>query len=424
MRFVAVRNGGRGCFVKAGVFWALAPLAFSQDLPRHDALPLPLFGPESAWNQLALGVPVTPESDAQILRLYRVLRGDTRTLMPAGPAPTTWPFMDVNFEDWSIPIFLAGSGEARVLLCDYDGNRGGESANLVLADDGSVTVASPAGSVRPAGPTGSESDGHLVLYDPVGFAEYDFWQATTARSGPCASHGGGIAGATVLEAGAVERFDVGGTGSNVDGYSSARAVGTPLLAGLLVPEDIERGVISHAIAVAIPGLRNTAPDPEEPTAADYFYPASTTETDFYNTDPVSLAAGQHLRLRASLVDEEGNAVIESELAPITRMFLAALRSYGLYIVDNAGGFSVYAEDVQTAQLALTDGEVATLIGAPGTALPADRTRWQIALDTLATDLERIPFAYGPWTDGQDAGAAEITTANWDVIENAIPPATP
>ncbi len=158
-------NGGRGCFVKAGVFWALAPLAFSLDLPRQDALHLPLFGPESAWNQLALGVPLAPASDGQVLRLYRVLRGDTRTLMPAGPTPTTWSFMDVNYEEWSIPIFPAGSGEARVLLCDYDGNPGGESANLAIADDGSVAVASPAGSVRPADPKGSESAGHLVLYE-------------------------------------------------------------------------------------------------------------------------------------------------------------------------------------------------------------------------------------------------------------------
>jgi hypothetical protein len=405
----------------AGVVWALAPLALAQDLPRQSALPLPLFAEASAWNQLASGVPVASTSDEQVLRLYRVLRGDTRTLLPPGPAPTTWPFMDVNYEEWSIPVFLAGSGEARVLLCDYDGNPGGESANLVVADDGSVTAAAPAGTVRPAGPTGSESDGHLVLYDPVAFAEYDFWQATTARSGPCASHGGGIAGNTVLESGAVARFDVNGAGSNVDGYSSARAVGTPLLARLLVPDNIDRGEIAHALAVAIPGLRNTASDPEEPTASDYFYPASTTETDFYNTDPVSLAAGQRLRLRASLVDDEGRALTESELAPITRIFLAALRSYGLYIVDNAGGFSVYAEDVHTAALALTDAEVATLIGAPGAPLPADRTRWQIVLDALATDLERIHFADGPWTEGQDAGAAEITTANWEVIENAGTP---
>jgi hypothetical protein len=131
-------------------------------------------------------------------------------------------------------------------------------------------------------------------------------------------------------------------------------VGTPLLAGLILPEDVESGAISHALAFAIPGLRNLSPDPYEPIASDYFYPASTTETDYYNTNPNALAAGQRIRLKQSIVDDSGNPIDETQLAPITRMFLTALRDYGAYLVDNAGGFIFYAEEIKTAVLHLTD----------------------------------------------------------------------
>jgi len=43
------------------------------------------------------------------------------------------------------------------------------------------------------------------------------------------------------------------------------------------------------------------------------------------------------------VDESGTPLDETTLAPITLMYLAALRDYGGYLVDNAGGFSFYSE---------------------------------------------------------------------------------
>jgi hypothetical protein len=246
---------------------------------------------------------------------------------------------------------------------------------------------------------------------------YDFWQATTQRSGECGSLGGGQPGTQILEAGAVDFFDIQGDGSNIDTYSSARATGPPLLAGLLIPEDIISGEISHALAVAIPGLRNLSPNPSEPLPTDYFYPATTTETDFYNTNPDSVAAGQRFRLRDNLVDEGGNAVNEGELAPITQMFLKAMRTYGGIVVDNAGGFTLYAEDLHSANLNLSPDEINALLGeAPGTPLPAGKTNWQIVIERLNWELETIPFAYGPWEDGDNPAKAVIEIPNFELVD--------
>jgi len=236
--------------------------------------------------------------------------------------------------------------------------------------------------------------------------------------------GGGLEGTTILEAGAIDLFDVRGDGSDPDTYSSARAVGTPLLAGLILPEDVESRQIAHALAFALPGPRNLSTDPTEPLASDYFYPASTTETDFYSVDPDQLAAGQRIRLKSTIVDDGGVVIDEAnDLTPITRMFLAALRTYGAYLVDNADGFTFYAEDIHSANLQLSDDEVNALIGQPpGTPLPAGQTKWQVVIEQLNLDLEMIPFAYdASWQDGDDPATAVYDIANFEVLEPASRP---
>jgi hypothetical protein len=389
-------------------------------LPRDFALPIPLFASSSAWNQTASGAAVLAESDQQILVTYRVLRGDTTDLHPPGPPPTIWPFVYVNYDEYTIPVFRAGAEQQSVLVCDYEGNESWPSPKFGIEQEGGpVPVLAPAGTVRPAGPEGTDADGHLVLYHPETSMAYDFWQATTVRDGECRSWGGGLMGTAILEAGAIDFFDVRGSGANPDTYSSARAMGTPLLAGLILPEDVEGGAIAHALAFAIPGPRNLSADPYEPLSSDYFYPASTTETDFYSTNPYALAAGQRIRLKQTLVEEAGYPLDENELAPITRMFLAALRTYGAYLVDNSGGFTFYAEDVHTAVLDLSDDQVNGLIGeSPGTPLPPGKTRWQVVIEKLNEELEQIPFAYGPWTEDQVPATATITSANFEVVAPA------
>ncbi len=389
-------------------------------LGRTFTLPLPLFSPDSAWNQRADQATVLPESDAQILTTYRVLLGDVSTQIPAGPPSTTWPFADVSYDDYSIPIYATGPATTSITICDYYGELSWGSHKLPIDALGDpLTVAGSDGPVRPAGPQSLDADGHVVLFDAGSATEWDFWSATTSRQGACNSDGGGITGDMILEAGAVERFNVGSLGVNDDDMSSARAAGTPLLAGLIVPEDVESGAIAHALALAIPGLRSTSGNPQQPSPNDWMWPTSTTETDFINTDPTALAAGQRLRLKAQVLDEDGLVIDEQTLAPITRMFLGALRSHGAILVDNAGGFSFSAEDVHTARLDLSDAQVAALAGLDE--LPGGVRRWAVVMEALNDDLERIPFAVSDFADGDDPAAATLETANYEVVEPATAP---
>jgi len=127
-------------------------------------------------------------------------------------------------------------------------------------------------------------------------------------------------------------------------------------------------------------------------------------------------------LKQTIVDEEGQVIDEGQLAPITHMYLAALRNYGAYLVDNAGGFTFYAEDVHTAVLHLPDDEINILIGEmSGTPLPAGMTKWQIIMEQLGEDLELIPLAAGLGDDMPDPERAKIEIANFEVVEPATIP---
>ncbi len=415
-----------GTFLGAAVLLSAdARRGDAQAFPRDFSVPTPRYAANSAWNQIATSAAVLPESEQQILTLYRVLLGDGTSLHPPSLAlRNPFPFGYVNYDAFSQPVFRMGAGKQQVLLRDYSGNRTGANPKLSLAPDGTVTTPAPAGTVRPAGPESLDADGHVVLYNPDTFVEYDFWQATTASDPQGKSLGGGRAGTTILEAGAIDFFHVCGAGANPPSYTSARATGVPLLGGMVLPEDIERGSIDHALAFAIPGPRNTNPaDPSSPRASDYFYPASTTEANFFNTNPLALAAGQRIRLKPTVVDESGTPIDESTLKPITRMFLQALRTYGAYLVDNSGSFAFPAEDIHTAVLRLSDDQVNALAGRPsGTPIPPDKTRWQVIIEALNADLEKIPVSSGPWSEygpgRRDPATAPLGVSNFQVVTPA------
>ncbi|MCU0274201.1 MAG: hypothetical protein MUE34_13305, partial [Acidimicrobiales bacterium] len=374
-----------------------------------------------AWVADATTAEVVADSDRQVLATYRVLCGDTTGLYPAGRPPVPQgPFVAVPFDDDSLPIFAAGAGRQEVLLCDYRGQRAEPNAKWGVTNPGGpVEVPACTGTVRPAGPTGFEGDGHLVLVDPTTDTAYDFRQATTERLAECQSRGAGRPGSAILEAGQADFADYTAAGANPRGVVGARPSGIPLLAGAILPEDLESGAIGHALALAIPGPRNLSPAPSEPLASDVVYPAAGTDPEGYSTNPDALAAGQRLRLKGSLVNASGLPVNEtSAFAPVTRMVLAALRTHGAYVVGDAPGLTLFTEDVHTAAPALTPEEVNLLVGQPaGSPLPTDRTPWQYILERLNQDLAQLPFAHGSCT----GTSSVVLTANFDVVTPAEDP---
>jgi hypothetical protein len=418
-------------------FWA-ASLASSQGLKlslqkgsspenklvRDFELPSPLFSTASAWRQRADGsnADVVPSDDV-ITTTYQVLMGDNSDFggdlknEEIDPNASIWLQKDV----WTYPVFRASNTKKSIEVCDYDSNKlkppKVRDSDGDLPIGGPVEVDVPAGFIRPAGPKTDpikgHSDGHLVLFNPGTSIEWDYWQATVMRKKRCdndlgSDGGGGIVSKQLLEAGSATFFDVKKAGVSFDGEYSAAASGFPLLAGTLLPEDFETGEIKHALKFSIPGPRKDS----------YEYPATSAEGSHYSKNPNAMIMGSRIRLRGpgKLVDKAGREVVESTLSPATRMVVAALRKYGAYLGDNAGGFIFYAEDVHTGKLDLDEDKLNKLVGNPkGTSL-GKRTHWDVLISTVQDELqEYIPFAFGSAHDGEAPSSATVENANFEVV---------
>jgi hypothetical protein len=392
-------------------------------LIRTFKLPHPLYCADSVWRQRVDAVPKKQPQDEYVRRTYETL---VKTLDADGKPQN---FMALGFDDYTVPVFAADPARTDELCIQtYDGESWAPSTLPSELRDGAYHVPEvplPAGVIRPSCPYGLDSDGHLVLYDAEHGLEYDYWNATTAVDGK-ATLGGGREGKRVLFAGSVERFDVKGFGAQQLGdqcrpLTSSRATGVPLLAGLLVPEDLAAGAkseIGHAMVFAMPELRHLCPSENGAgdVPFDFVYPATKTESSHPLEDRFALAAGERIRLKPAaegLRDVHGHLIDESKLARITQIYLDALRNHGAYLVDGSGAFSFYAEDWRTANLDLPKPDFNLLRGAPTDAeLSTDSTQWRELMVTLRKDLYKIPFAV----------EVDVTLhANFEVIEDAPPP---
>lgn len=104
------------------------------------------------------------------------------------------------------------------------------------------------------------------------------------------SQGGGYIG-PILAAAALATFDMNGVGS---GDSAILPSGVPLLGGTLLPEDLDRGIIDHVLAVTWPQFRNQNQYYSQSTdiwPSDYYPPCTGSEYTGSSWRQMALAAG-------------------------------------------------------------------------------------------------------------------------------------
>jgi hypothetical protein len=163
-------------------------------------------------------------------------------------------------------------------------------------------------------PTGAtpdpSSDGHLAVIDRGSGCEYDFWQFRRTARGYAASWGNAI--------------NIASSGVYPRGYS-ARGSGFALMAGVVLPRELARGRIDHALLLSYPGTRAHGP----------VHPA--TESDGHTLGRAAIPEGARLQLDPSLdLDSLG-------LQGYERTIARALQVYGAIVGDTGGrGVSFYA----------------------------------------------------------------------------------
>ena len=159
------------------------------------------------------------------------------------------------------------------------------------------------------------TDGHLTVVDAAGGWESDFWRVLGKPP-----HGGRL----TIGWGGQTRIDGDGLGS----YAVAARFGT--LAGLLRPEELQSGLIDHALAISV-----------HCDSGRFVYPASHGSSPcaaegLPDTDAPAIGTRFQLALSPAQIDA-------FPAGPYTKTVLRALARYGMYVVDTGGSWGFVKE---------------------------------------------------------------------------------
>jgi len=272
---------------------------------EEAAAPFRFFSPTSFWNEeLPADAPLDPSSAGvvgafagQITAAYATKKGE--------------PF--INTTSYSVPIYTVSDTQATVKVA-YEIPYGGKANPALEAAWDAVPLPAEA---KPARGT----DRHLVVWQPSTDKLWEFWGLEKTGAGWQAKWGGAIEKAS---------SDSGAYGPEAwpgaqPGWG-ASASSLSIAGGLITLEDLEKGQINHALAIALPNVR----------AGVYASPAQ--RSDGGSTEPLSLPEGAHLRLDPSL------DLASLHLPKLTLMLAEAAQRYGIVVRDQAEEPVFYGQD--------------------------------------------------------------------------------
>jgi hypothetical protein len=275
----------------------------TEEKPLEEAAelaPFRFFSPTSFWNERpAASAPVDPTSAAVVSALGALVLSEQAAKQ--GPA--------INTTAWSVPIYTVPSGQptVRVTLVNH--------VNSALQAAWSA-VPLPSNAQPAAG-----SDEHLVVWQPSTNKMWEFWGLEKPKGSWQASWGGAMDNVSSNKGVYGPEAWPGATTT-----WGASASSLPIAGGLITLEDLERGVINHALAMSVPDVRE----------GQWAYPAQ--RTDGATVGPTTLPEGAHLRL------EPGLDLAALHLPPFTLMLARAAQRYGIFIRDRASNIAFYGQD--------------------------------------------------------------------------------
>ena len=266
-----------------------------------------LFAPDSFWN-----APPTRAArlDPASPRLICSLRLEVEREVAAETGP--W----IGTSRYSVPIYTVGPDQPTVRV------RLTSPVHSPALQAAFEAVPLPPGAF-PSGGT----DAHLVVWQPASDRLWEFWRFRRGPGGPSAEWGGAMENVSASSGAYGES-----SWPDAEPWWGASASSLSIAGGLITLEDLRRGEIDHALAIALPQIR----------AGVYASPAR--RTDGRSGDPLALPEGARLRLDPRL------DLDRLKLPRLTRMIAAAAQRYGLIVRDGAGGVQLFAQDPVTAPI--------------------------------------------------------------------------
>jgi hypothetical protein len=251
-----------------------------------------LYDPSSPWNT---PIPQNPSIDPNSAAMAQAVAS----------AAQSGGFL-IAVKKWSWPIYFADSATPKYTV--------GLTAYWAPAKS---MIGVPIPSTALPDPSG---DGHLTIIDTTTNCEYDFWQAVKQTTGNWTASWANVTTSN-------------GMGWYAGGYS-ATGSGNAGAGGLIRPQELQAGVIPHALGFSFPLTKAGGP----------VLPA--TESDGKSTAPDAIPEGARLQLDPSL--DLSTLGLNSYEMIIGR----ALQQYGMYLMDsNTGGVSFAAQNPQSTAVA-------------------------------------------------------------------------
>ena len=261
------------------------------DTPEADAVlsALQIFPKNNAWNEDISKAPVLPESDRMIAHL----------------SPGNHVVVDISFNFIFVPATQARTDVKLSSASESD-------KGPYPVPDNAPVEGWPIYWAKTAVPLEehqrqSSGDRHCIVIDPAHAALYEFYHMVK------------VGGAWT--AGNEATWDLTSNKLRPKNWTSSDAAGLPVLPGLLRYDEIQRGVISHALRVTMDKTRKA-----------FIYPA--THHAGATDDPTYPAMGQRFRLKAS--------VDLSTLPKEAQILGAALKKYGMIVADNGSDWFISA----------------------------------------------------------------------------------
>jgi hypothetical protein len=293
------------CGTACGCGSDAAPTAEGASQPRMlgsgERTSFRFFAPRGFWNApLPRDAPLDPRS-TPIVKTFSAQIGRE---LEAGNGP--W----INTTDYSVPVYLVGRDQPTV--------------RVQLSSRFSAPALQSAWRRVPLPPNARPSRGSdraLVVWQPHSDRLWEFWRLARSARGWSAAWGGAMRNAS-SNPGA---YGPGAwPGAKRSWGSSASSLS--IAGGLITFDDLRRGWINHALAIAIPNARAGA------------YAAPARRTDGTSQSPASLPEGAHLRLDPSL---DLGAL---RLPRLTRMIAMAAQRYGIFVRDKSRVTQFFAQD--------------------------------------------------------------------------------
>jgi hypothetical protein len=152
--------------------------------------------------------------------------------------------------------------------------------------------------------TGS-GDRHMIILDPVNMTLFEFYTARKTASGWVAAQ--------------ASIFDLKSNKLRPDGWTSTDAAGLPILPSIVRFDELERGMVAHAMRFTINNSRRA-----------YVYPATHFASSKTNVNLPRM--GERFRLRQDF-DVRG-------FSPHIQALLKGLKKYGMFVADNGGDWRI------------------------------------------------------------------------------------